>query len=797
MRLTSIAHNRQDEDIFQVARNINVGFFATVVLKDYVSAILNTPRAGSDWWLNLGAEIKHMGRRVERGTGNVVSTEFAVLYHWHAALSAADDKWMEQVIRASCPHIKSMDEVGLKEYQMVLQAAEKKFKSSHPKDWTFNNFQRGPDGRFSDVDLAEIIKDCIEEPAHAFGAHGTPESLKVVDIMGQLQARNMFQVCTLNEFRKYLNLKSYESFEDWNPDEETARAAELLYGHIDNLELYPGLMAEVTKPAMPGSGVCPGQTTGRGILDDAVALVRGDRFLSYDFNSSTLTNWGVSKLASPPPGSYGGMLPQLLFAGLPGAWTGTSSYALLPFYTPKAVREILTNNKVVDKYDLERPPSGGTIVGIHTQEGCKRVFEDRDSFRVMYQKAIRNCTAGHDFMIGWDDAKKHDDRSKLLKEIFFEENFESKVAHFFSRNVSRLIKQSSLKYPGTKRSIDIVRDVTNVTPILWLAERFAIPLKTKEQPHGIISIPQLFEIYLVLFMYQSFNIIPINEWKLREGASEKAAPLLRKILETHLKTQQGFKEQFVDWMAKGSAFEVGPEADRLYHALNNTGLPIGDLVGDCIGMAAPVAGNLTQQASLLIDLFLSEGYEQYKDRLHELAHRDDEAAERELQGFVYEGMRHAGVVPGLPRVASRDITIRDGARGPVRIKANQLVLVATSKAAMDPSAFQQPEKLNPHRPLKDYTLLGHGLHFCFGAKLVGCSLAATLREVFKLKNLRRAPGKRGSFQTVEHELAGVWMRQYLDANAKESPIPTTLNLEYDEDDAPAMNGSYGMSNGWH
>ena len=34
---------RQDNDIFQLSRNINVGFFATVVLKDYVAAILNTP----------------------------------------------------------------------------------------------------------------------------------------------------------------------------------------------------------------------------------------------------------------------------------------------------------------------------------------------------------------------------------------------------------------------------------------------------------------------------------------------------------------------------------------------------------------------------------------------------------------------------------------------------------------------------------------------------------------------------------------------------------------------------------
>ena len=72
---------RQDNDIFQIARNINVGFFATIVLKDYVAAILNTPRANTTWWLNLGEEIKHFGNRVERGTGNVVSVEFAVLYH--------------------------------------------------------------------------------------------------------------------------------------------------------------------------------------------------------------------------------------------------------------------------------------------------------------------------------------------------------------------------------------------------------------------------------------------------------------------------------------------------------------------------------------------------------------------------------------------------------------------------------------------------------------------------------------------------------------------------------------------
>jgi len=584
---------------------------------------------------------------------------------------------------------------------------------------------------------------------------------------------------TCNRFRRYLNLQPYKSFEDWNEDKEVARAAELLYGHIENLELYPGLMAECTKPAMPGSGVCPGQTTGRGILDDAVALVRGDRFLSYDFNSTTLTNFGFAKLQVTPPGSYGGMFPHLLFNGLPGAWTGTSSYALLPFYTPKAAKGILQGNKVIKQYDLERPRNGSEVIGIHTHQGCKAVFEDRDNFRVMYQKAIRECTDGHDFMIGWDDAKRHDERSNILHKVFFEEGFEANVAKFFSEHIKKQIQKSSLAFSNSKRrQIDIVRDVTNVVPILWLADRFAIPLKTHENPRGLISVPEAFTIYLVLFMYQSFNIIPANEWKLREGAA-KAAPVLRQILETHLKTQQGLKEKAVDWLAKGSAFEVGPDADRIYHALNESKLPIGDLVGDCIGMGAPVAGNITQQASLLIDLYLSEGYEEYKDRIVHLAHQNDAASERELQGFVYEGMRHAGVVPGLPRVAARDVTVADGARGEIHIPAGQTILIATSKANMDPVAFPNPEKLNPHRPFTDYTLLGHGLHFCFGARLVGCTLATTLREVFKLKNVRRAPGRQGHFTITDHEFAGVKMRHYLDANAKESPIPTTLTLEYD------------------
>ena len=514
-------------------------------------------------------------------------------------------------------------------------------------------------------------------------------------------------------------------------------------------------MAECTKPAMPGSGVCPGQTTGRGILNDAVALVRGDRFLSYDFNSNTLTNYGVSHLSRVPGGSYGGMLPRLLYTGLPTAFSGTSSYALLQFYTPKAAKGILKDNGVLEQYDTKRDPSDLTLAAVHTQEGCKKIFEDRETFRMM------NGQKGP---------------SPTLQKIFLEDGYEAKVTKFFGTDAAKLIKDRSLKYPGTRRSIDIVRDVTNATPVRFIAERLAIPIKTMEQPRGVFSIPQVFDILSSMYAYSHQNILPINEWQLRDASTKKGANL-KAIIEAHLKTQSGFKEKIVDFMEKGSAFEVGPDADRIYHTLNGSKQPMTSLVDACIDFAAPIAATVTQQASLLIDLFLTPQYEEYKKRIIELSHQNDAASEKELQGFVLEGIRHAGAVPGIPRKVSKNTTVQDGASGPVSLKAGQTVLIGTSRAAMDPSVFSEPEKLNPHRPRELYNVFGTSLP---EVNFVAPAIAAMLREVFKLKGIRRAMGKPGMFTATETEIAGVKIRQYLDANAKEQPMPTCLMLEYEE-----------------
>ncbi|KAJ3150057.1 hypothetical protein HDU86_006781 [Geranomyces michiganensis] len=769
----------QDEDIFQIARNVNVGFFANVVLRDYVSGILNTLRENTDgWFLPLGSEFKGLGgKRLDRGSGNVVSVEFAVLYHWHAALSAADADWIEATFTRDFG-VKSADAITPTQFYKAAGQIAQKLQQTPAREWTFGGLKRDKDGRFNDEQLADLIKDCIESPAHALGARGVPSALKIVEVMSQLQARNVFNVCTLNEFRKYLNLTQYKSFQEWNPDKEVAAAAEALYGHIDNLELYPGLAAEETKPFMGGSGLCPGQTTGRGILDDAIALVRGDRFLTYDWNTTTLTNWGIAQIV-PTPGGMGGLLGTLLFTAFPEGFTGTSTYAMFPFYTPKTIKTILADQKVLDQYDTTRTSSNIRIVGIHSYDGCKRAFDNRALFATFYNKAIRNVSDGKEFIIGWDDQQQHDTRSKILHEAFYYPEFEQDLIKFYKQTIPVLIKQRTLEFSNSgRRQIDIVRDVCNTAPILWLAQKFAIPIKDDEHPKGLLSVPELFGILLVLFVYCSFNILPKSEWTLRSKAIEMSS-LLRAVLKARVQTNNGgITEMAVDWLTAGTAYKVSPEASKMYNALNKSGLSAADIVGDCIGMMVPVAGNVTQQATLLVDLFLSEGYEQYKARIVELANREDEELQEEMVGWVLEGMRISGTVPGLPRMCTQDTKFHDGDKV-LDIKKGEKVLIAISKASMDPKAFPNPEKLDPKRPRQSYLLLGWGLHFCFGARLVTATLATMMKEIFKLKNIRRAPGRAGHLAKISEDLAGIDAKLYLDRNCSETPIPTSMRVEFD------------------
>lgn len=108
--------------------------------------------------------------------------------------------------------------------------------------------------------------------------------MKSIEILGMKQARS-WEMCSLNEFRKFFGLKEHKTFEDFTANPKAAEQMRNLYETPDQVELYTGLIAEDAKTPIPadqggpvGVGISPTYTISRAILSDAVALVRGDRF---------------------------------------------------------------------------------------------------------------------------------------------------------------------------------------------------------------------------------------------------------------------------------------------------------------------------------------------------------------------------------------------------------------------------------------------------------------------------------------------------------------------------------------
>lgn len=257
---------------------------------DYVRTILNLNRTNTSWTLDPRTK---MGRNIlgmdgaPRGGGNQVSAEFNLVYRWHSNISAKDEKWTEALFQKLFGKVAS--EVTMPELIAGLSKWEASL-DEDPVKRPFEGFKRGGDGKFDDGELVAILADAIEDPAGASGAMHVPACLKAIEILGMQQAR-AWRCATLNEFRKFLNLKTYDSFEEINSNPQVSEQLKNLYEHPDYVELYSSVVVEDTKdPMVPGVGICPGFTTSRAILSIAVTLVRSDRYYTTNYHAHSLTN---------------------------------------------------------------------------------------------------------------------------------------------------------------------------------------------------------------------------------------------------------------------------------------------------------------------------------------------------------------------------------------------------------------------------------------------------------------------------------------------------------------------------
>ncbi|KAF3903067.1 hypothetical protein ABW21_db0201283 [Orbilia brochopaga] len=369
------AWKKLDDDLFGTARLITCGLYINISIHDYLRALMGFHQWDTTFTLDPRLEVdKKNGKEgLARGIGNQVSVEFNMLYRFHCAIGSKDEVWMNGLIRKTygtklfelgeakdadgnvITDIKNManwDPASLTSDQFnrinvllgkdARKAAMADPSSLNPENQTFFDLdvemlQRDKiTNQFSDDKLIEILKNKMDEPIAQFGPRNIPRALKPVEIAGILQARK-WEVGTLNDFREFFGMKRHETFESINRDPELQQALRDLYEDVDRVEFYPGIFCE-GGPASDPRNCDPGptlldSTLWSAIFSDAVTLVRSDRFYTVDWNTHSLTSWGMKEVTADNGTFKSSVFHRLLQRSFPDWYAAESVRFFHPFYT--------------------------------------------------------------------------------------------------------------------------------------------------------------------------------------------------------------------------------------------------------------------------------------------------------------------------------------------------------------------------------------------------------------------------------------------------------------------------------
>ncbi|KAF5328311.1 hypothetical protein D9611_014635 [Ephemerocybe angulata] len=713
----------QDEEIFQTARLVNCGWFGSVVFSDYFSCILGLVREGSNWSLSPFEEIRLDDHTLfERGKGNVCSVEFNCLYRWHATTSREDEKYTEGVFN----HLfdgKPVAEVNANDFKMAAYKVQQTQKE--PTSWTFGGLKRQEDGSFSDAELANFLHNATEHPAGAFGARHTPPVMRLNEIMG-IELNRKWGVCSLNEFRKYLGLKTYSSFLEWNSNPEIARAAELLYGDIENLELYTGLQAEEAKPFVDGAGLCPGYTVSRAILSDAIALTRGDRFFTHDFTPYNLTAWGFQDCQRDPNAfGFGSTLGRLFLRTLPHHYTENSVYTFFPLMTPGSMKVHLKKLNLLNEYDLSRPKEQSEAIVIKDQDTILATLKDTTAFSTPYSAKAARIIEGK----GFYPTGNSNDQKIVTDALSGSPELVRKIGDYFYSTTNKLLANGSFTLVGGKTNgVDVVRRVLRVAPVTWLANLAGISLKSTPDGEGDYTPDELFDVLSDIYSFVFLNIEPA-----------KVMVTVNGIMSTLFKHKKPEHHEVIHRLTENAFYK-----DR--YALANTILAI------------LVVGNaeLSLAATNAVDLYL----DQAKD-LQPLAATNDAS---KLLNHVYEALRLAPPFAGVYREATTDQTVA----GRSFQKGDRLFLDIFA-------ANQQKTGPSISKPAQDL-LRAEGAFEYLGEPLTVEIMSQILRAVFEKKDLARAPGDSGRIQRFQDASRPECHYAYLNHGHSIAEWPTSLTI---------------------
>jgi hypothetical protein len=741
---------KYDEDLFQTGRLITCGLYCNIILIDYVRTILNLNLTDSNWQLNPRAEMKD----VPMGAGNQVSAEFNLVYRWHSTLSDRDEEWTQEMWDGMFGEGRDPKSVHKYEFLCKLNEVYEKTEKD-PAKRRFADLKRNDDGTLPDQGLVDILTASIEDCANSFGPNRVPAVMRAIEVLGIEQSR-AWNLGSLNEFRKYFGLEPHRSFEDITSDPYVAEQLKHLYDHPDKVEIYPGIVVEDAKKAMaPGSGLTPPYTVSRAVLADAVALVRGDRFYTTDYNPRTLTNWGYKAADFDNGVDNGCVFYKLILRAFPQHFAQNSVYAHYPLTIPSRMKEALKDLGKDHLYDFDTPKPVGHPHFISSYKTAIEVMENKQDFKVTWGKAMTYLMgpAAADFMLAGDGPKNAISRDMMSKALYIS-SWDKQVRSYYQAKTRELLQEKSCKIAEFNQA-DIIRDIGNMAHVHFCAELFMLPLKTEERPHGIFTEAELYLLMSAVFALIFFDVDVAGSFPLHVKAHD-ATQMLGKIVEANVKSiaASGVLSSLMQivWPNESALKSYGI---HMIQRLLDTGMEPEPLVwGHILGTAGGMVSNQGQLFGQVIEYFLVGEGKKHWPAIQALAQKGDEDEDsfEKLMHYLLEGARLNGETAIVREVAT-STTLDENGRT-TNLSPGDRIFISLRAASHDPTAFPNPDEVDLTRPIDSYIVLGHGPHQCLGLPMTRISLTTMLREVARLKGLRPALGPQGKVHKVAKKEMG-------------------------------------------
>ncbi|GAA5897777.1 hypothetical protein JCM6882_000094 [Rhodosporidiobolus microsporus] len=662
-----------------------------------------------------------------RGTGQAGSAEFNLLYRWHSTVSERDAQWVEDIVKPHCKG-KSFDDMTAEDFMPIVRGILGDVDKRGPRYWSFGGFKRtGQDGSgpFRDEDIVRTLTEATDAISGAFKARGVPSVMKVFDVMGMAVARNTWNVASLNEFRKFLNLTEYKTFEEWagKGNEDVAATARRLYKHIDNLELMPGLACEEPKPSMEGSGLCPGYTISRAILSDAAALVRGDRYLTTDYTAGNLTSAMFRDLEPElENGAFGGYISKLLLRLFPSHYTFNSTYALFPFTTPNTTNEILRTLRIQERYDASRPTAPKKWTTVHSYRAAESVLRDEGAYESVYGAHIRALVDKYSepaflsTFTAFSDPHKRDRSLDLVDAALFGSQWAARLVATVGEKTKQQIAEMAWSYDKQTREpmlrLDLVSDLVVPVAMNYVSQLFGLPMKTRENPRGLFTPQKLYEALAdcYTFVYQNFD--PTVGYQLRETA-KRDADVLRSCLALRLGQVRGAPPAlhtlatgvYEALTGKEPSGVIMPDLARKTYdrALKQSDRPVDEVAGILLVVMVEMVTAVSVTVNVVDRLLRPEN----KDALGQLCKATQQSVgmlnESEIMRYVEECARIQPAIASVVRRARVGTVLDDGDRK-ASVEPESLVLLDMRSVNRDPGMFPKPEQISLQRSPEVYKL---------------------------------------------------------------------------------------------